>query len=98
MASENTENKQLIDNQIQTAIASSNIPKIYANGFICAQTTSDVFVVLQANGQTNAILNLSYTAAKSLANDLKQMIVALEKQTGHQIMTVNEINAKTKDK
>jgi hypothetical protein len=84
------------DVQIQTAFASDNVPKIYANGFISARTNSDVFVVLQLNGQPISVLNLSYSSAKTLAQDLQKAIQDLENEMGRQILTIHEINEKTK--
>lgn len=84
-----------LNEQVQTAMASPAVPKIYANGYIIGQTVSDSFILLQQNGHPISILNLSFTAAKSLSIGLKNMIEQLESDTGQSIMTTDLIKSKT---
>jgi len=78
----------------QNAIASPNTPKIYVNGFVTGQTPADVFVILQLNGIPSAVMNMSFTSAKSLAEDLGNLIKAIEASTNHNIMTIKEVRGK----
>lgn len=51
-------------------------------------------IVLERNNRAVAILNASYTVAKTLAQQLSNLIIALEQKTGNTIMTVDEIGIK----
>ncbi|WP_439555139.1 hypothetical protein [Dyadobacter sp.] len=81
--------------QIQKAVSSEEIPKIYANGFICARSNSDVMLVLQLNGQPSTVVNLSFTSAKTLAKNLQGIVDQIESLMGQQVMTIDEINSKS---
>lgn len=91
-----SEQGKIVAGQIQHALASQTVPKIYANGFTCARSNSDILVVLSLNGQPAGLLNLSFTGAKSLANDLRKTVADIERITSHTIMTINEVDAKNK--
>ena len=69
---------------------------IYFNGFAVAIALGDVAIPLYRNGTHFATLNASYSIAKSLAKDLSELIVKLEKSTGNYIMTVEEIHKAVK--
>lgn len=79
------------DEQIKAAFGSSIVSKIYANGFYCGRSNSDLFIALQLNGTITTVLNLSYTCAKSLQQTLGQVISDLEIQTDHSIMTMTDV-------
>ena len=79
--------KALIDSAGQSA----SIPHFYFNGLIMAQGTGDVTLILQLNNQYVAALNCSFTVAKTLAQTLTAGIQGLEKLSGREIMTVNDI-------
>jgi hypothetical protein len=66
-------------------------PLLYMNSFKAGITTTDVFVVLQHNGADVAVLNISYTLAKSLKEALQEIIERLERQTGQSIMTATTV-------
>lgn len=87
---ESFENPQEVA-QIQNAILSPLIPKLYANGFVCGQTLSDAFIVLQLNGLPISVLNLSLSSAKSLMNDLEKMVADYEQRTETAILTIAEV-------
>lgn len=78
---------------LRPATTTLNIPAtgIYANGFKAGISASDIFVVLERNGSEIAVLNLSYTVAKSLGMALKTLIEQLEQKSGHEIMTSDEV-------
>lgn len=84
--------------EIEESLALTDIPKIYANGFSLSAGTGDVVIVLKKNNQPTAILNLSFTIAKTLASKLGNTINVVEKITGNSIMTTDQINlASSKD-
>ncbi len=76
---------------IQTAVQDSNIPKIYVNGFIVSTALSDFTVVMQLNGQTIQVMNVSYTSLKSLQEAIKTSIDNFEKKTGVSLLTISQI-------
>jgi len=67
------------------------MPQLYINGFKAGCSMSDVFVVLQHNGNDIAILNMSYTLAKTLGEALEKLIEQLEQKSGQKIMTAETI-------
>jgi len=69
----------------------SDVPKISFNSLITTLGTADVVVVLERNGQPVAVLNASYTVAKSLSVLLGNAIAQLEELSGHPIMTTMEV-------
>lgn len=88
-------------NNVQTlakyALESDEVPKIYANGFAQFFNNADVGLILQLNGRPNAVINMSYTLAKTLHDRLGKQIKDLEKDSGHNIMTTDFIDS-TKNK
>lgn len=76
---------------VQAALIDSDIPKIYVNGFASGLSVSDAYVVLQSSGTDVAVLQMSYTTAKTLAQHLMQTIQGLEERTGHLIMTIDDV-------
>lgn len=94
-AVETNESAKAVNAQLQKALTTPGIANLYANGFLCARTNADVFVVLQTNGGPNAILNMSYTTAKTLAEDLATTIKEFEDTMQHSIMTIHDINQKS---
>jgi len=69
----------------------AGVPTIYANGFENALGTGDVVMVLERNGEPAAIVNLSFTLAKSLSVSLARLISALEAKTGREIMSTRDV-------
>ena len=76
---------------IQRAENDPDVPKIYFNGFLTAMGEGDVAVTLKRGQIPVAVLNMSYTVAKTLAEQLRNLIGNLETATNHNIMTTNEI-------
>ena len=72
---------QLQPNQLHT---------IYVNGFDIGLGNCDVSVILQNNGKPLFLMNLSYTFAKTLAQELSHIVEHLEKASGRPIMTAME--------
>ena len=67
------------------------IPAFYFNGFQMNLSNADVGTVLMLNNQPQASFNMSYTTAKTLAEALHEIVAALEKVTGQDIMTTKQV-------
>ena len=76
------------------AILNAQVPHIYANGFMLAQTNSDVSVGLLLNGSPCAILSMSFISAKSLIDDLARAIAFLERALDQPIPHMNDVAKK----
>lgn len=76
--------------QLQAAL-SAPIGRLYANGFVVAQTASDLMVLLLSNGAPSAFLNLSYISARTLIEELSKAVGDFEKATGQKIPTIGEV-------
>jgi hypothetical protein len=66
-------------------------PQIYANAFAAALGIGDVLLTFQKNGHPAAVLNLSFTVAKTLSVKLGLLVAELEKDSGQKIMTTDEV-------
>ena len=77
---------------IGDAITNPEVAKLYANGFIASFGNADMSLVFQRNGKPEAILNLSYTLAKTLSEKLLKMVKSLEDMTENEIMTTEFID------
>lgn len=80
--------------QIEGALQKPDIPALYFNGFSNVLGTGDVLIVLTRNGAPLAVLNASYTVAKTFAMKLQDIIANLENATGNTVMTVDEVEQK----
>lgn len=69
------------------------VPQIYFNGFVNALSTGDIHTVLERNGKPVAILNFSYTLAKTLAISLGTIVSQFEEATGRTMLTTHEVEA-----
>src|SRR5690606_21277628 len=80
----------------------SGVPRLYVNGFMNALTPGDVLTVLELNDQPAAVLNMSYTTAKTLAVSLGQIVAQLEHMTGREMLTTHDVtgmlDAQAKDR
>ena len=70
--------------------------RIYANGFTIGMSNADVCIVLQRLGQPEAVVNVSYTLAKTLAQSLGQLVTEWESATGQHLQTTHTIEQKLK--
>lgn len=75
---------------IEEAI-SNNVETIYFNGFVNTLGIGDVMLLLQRNGKPVAILNASYTVAKTLAIKLGESISFLESKVNQKMLTTDQI-------
>ncbi|WP_143741793.1 hypothetical protein [Thiorhodovibrio frisius] len=78
-------------NQRLEAALEANVPEIYFNGFTASIGVGDMILAIDRNGQPAAVLNISYTVAKTLAQSLSSLLATLEEKTGNSIMTTEEI-------
>jgi hypothetical protein len=74
---------------VQAALR-GNCPRFYSNGFVVAQTASDISAVLMVNGGVVGVLSMSHISAKSLATALTQSIKNFEESTGQKVTTIEE--------
>lgn len=76
----------------QGAVERTDIPHLYANGFMSGLGNADIVVLLQRNNVPVAVLNMSYTLAKSLSVKIGELIQGFESKTKHDIMTTTLID------
>lgn len=69
------------------------VPHLYANGFVVTASTTDLLTTLELNGAPVATVNLSFTAAKSLAISLGGQIAQIEDVMGQEIRSSQDIDA-----
>jgi hypothetical protein len=74
------------------AAKASGVPEIYTNGSALGLGSSDIVVVLERNNDPVAIVNMSFTSAKSLVVALGSMIAQIEERSHRPIMTSGEID------
>ena len=88
----NEENKseEMVAN-VKSILADKDIPNFYTNGFAVTLGLGDLICVLQRNEQPVAVMNISYTVAKTLALTLTRVIHDLEKKTKHEFMTIQNV-------
>src|SRR3989304_5205592 len=72
-------------------------PQFYANGFTIGMTNADTFLVLQMFGKPVAVVSLSYTLAKTLAQRLNGLVSYWEKKTGKEIQTTDNLDQAFKE-
>lgn len=84
----NTTAEQL-QNIVKTAFEEA--PTYYANGFINGLGMADAYIVLQTNDQSVAVVNMSLSMAKTIANNLLVMVQSFEQQTGQKVLTLDEL-------
>jgi len=86
-----TERQLAINNEIQKAVGNTAIPHLYFNGFSTTLSTGDILIVLKQNDVPVAVLNASYTVAKTLVQKVGGVIDKLEKITGNTVMTTDNV-------
>ena len=79
--------------EIQRVLTNPDVPHIYCNGFSNLLSNCDTMTILTRNEVPVAVLNMSYSTAKTMALKLGQMIAHLEEVTGQQIMTTDSIDS-----
>lgn len=74
------------------------VPKIYINGFGLGLSNADVHLVLQFASQPVAIVNLSFTLAKTLAQRLGRVVSEFESTMNTELVTTDKIDEAFKAK
>lgn len=80
---------------LKEALHAEDVPKIYANGFHLAHTHADVSIFLQQHGKVVAIVSMSFTLAKTLAQLVGNQILELENELDHQFLTTRRFEEKS---
>ena len=73
-----------------------DVPKLYFNSYVNQLSTSDILMILERSGRPVAVLNMSYTVAKSLSASLGQLIAQLEAVTGRTMLTASDVETSMK--
>jgi hypothetical protein len=74
------------------ALLGAPISNIYATGFQLGFTNADTQLVLLLSGRPVAVVNFSYTLAKSISEKLGILVDEWEKKTGHTLQTTESID------
>ena len=77
---------------IPEAAVDPTVTKVYGNGFAIGMSNADVQILLKLNGQSVALVNLSYTLAKTLSVRLGGLIADWESKTGHQLVMTDSVD------
>ena len=83
--------EQSLGKELQAALASPEVPHIYVNGFANMLTNSDVVMLLRCYGSAVAVLSMSYTTAKTLAQKLSEVTEGLEQAIDQTIVTIDSM-------
>jgi len=67
------------------------IPNHYFNGFEIGNSLSDMSAILFLEGVPQARLAMSFTTAKTLAENLSAAVRSFEETTKHNIMTMDDV-------
>ena len=76
---------------VDQAINDPDVPMHYANSFAVAQGNSDIGLFLFRFNKPEAVVSMSFTLAKTLAERLGEAISDLEKRTDRRIMTTSHV-------
>lgn len=77
---------------ISQSVNDNEVPKYYFNGFTNGVGNSDIIIVLQSNNKPVAVLNTSFTIAKTLVKKLSESIKTIEETSGNTIMTTEDLD------
>ena len=72
-------------------VAPASIPYIYFNGFQLGSSLSDMSVLVLLDGYPQAKLMMSFTTAKTLAENLTAAVRNFEEATGHTLMNMDDV-------
>lgn len=87
-----TDQNQVID--ISTILNNPQIQKLYVNRIVVGNAVSDMFIIGQSTGTQPVVVQMSFTTAKTLAEELLKMIAEFEEKTGQKILSMKEIQQK----
>ena len=80
------------DSLIDMALMNDNVPKVHSNSFTCALGSGDVAILFKNGSKEEAVLNLSYSSAKTLSQNPQELIGYLEATSRNEIMTNHQTN------
>lgn len=72
-------------------LADNNIPKIYTNGVVLANSLTDVSLILQIGDVPTAVIIMPFATLKGFNNALNEFIPKLEAKMGEEIKDINLI-------
>lgn len=82
----------VVQDHLKQALGTPGVLRLYANGFSLGLTNADAHIILHQFGQPVAILNLSYTLAKTLSLKLGRIVAEWETRTGQQLVTTDKLD------
>lgn len=71
-----------------------SVIKIYVNGLTVGMSLSDVFMVVNSGPMPSAVIQMSFTTAKTMMQSLTQLITGFEENTGQPLLTMEDIKNK----
>ena len=74
------------------ALRDPGVSRIYANGFTLGLSNADAHIVWQYFGRPIAVVNMSYTLAKTVSLQLQKLVEGWEKKTGQTLQTTDSID------
>jgi hypothetical protein len=77
--------------RLTAALEADDVPKLYVNGFVNSLSTGDITTLLERNGKPVAILNISFTVAKTLSIALGNIVAQIEERAGRSMLTTHEL-------
>ncbi|MGV3518937.1 hypothetical protein [Luteitalea sp.] len=80
------------EERIKGALRDPAVPKLYGNGFVVRISSSDLSLILENSGNSVAVISMSYTLAKTLAQKLGTVVAELEARTGREMLTTDQVN------
>ncbi|KWT91822.1 hypothetical protein [Candidatus Magnetominusculus xianensis] len=69
----------------------AGVPQFYFNNAVVTLSSSDLLITIERNGAPVAIVNASFTTAKTLSIQIAECIKNLEEKTNIDIKTMEEI-------
>jgi hypothetical protein len=79
------------DEKLDKDSDSQPIPKLYINGFGVGISYSDIYIMAQTAGEPTAFIMLSFTTAKTLAQELGKVVAEFEEKTNQDLLTMADI-------
>ena len=76
---------------ISTILNNPQVQKLYVNRTVVGNTISDMFIITQSTGTQPTLVQMSFTTAKTLADDLLRMISEFEDKTGQKVLSMKDI-------
>lgn len=70
-----------------------NVPAFYMNGFNNTASFTDVTTMALWNNKPQALVSIPLSLAKSYASNIMELIELIERQTGQKILTMQEMEA-----